>query len=185
MKMEWLSICIDKREESFVEQIQFIAEKEMTSKLIKQFSIRTIIYSFIYLGVIAILFIVSLAISKSSMSGVGLSLLLITAINVLFLLMLSKSATTEAFDGVNTTSAPEKSLKRILSAISVPLFIITAIFTFLDVLLLHSLFDISNGYTNFAIGTFIIMFLVNVIVFLLVLNIYEKKILQKYLIITE
>lgn len=168
-----------------MEQVQFIVEKEMTSKLIKQFSVRTFLYSFLYLGVIAILFIVGLAISKSSMLGISLSILLITAINVLFLLIMSKSATTEAFEGVNTTSAPEKSLKRILSAISVPLFIITAIFTFLDILLLHSLLDMSKGYTTFSIGTFALMFGVNLIIFLLVVNIYEKRILKKYLIITE
>lgn len=168
-----------------MEQIQFIAEKEMTSKLIKQFSFRTFLYSFLYLGVIAVLFIVGLAIKKSSIPGVALSLLLITAINVLFLLIMSKAATNEAFEGVNTTSAPEKSLKRILSAISAPLFIITIIFTFLDILLLHSLLDMSKGYTSFAIGTFALMFMVNFIIFELVVNVYEKRILKKYLIITE
>jgi len=168
-----------------MEQVQVIAEKEMTSKLIKQFSFRTFLYSFLYFGVIAILFIVGLSLNRAGKIGLILSISLLTAINTLFLLILSKFSTTEAFDGINTTSAPRKSLDRILKAVSVPLFIITCVFTFLDVLLLHSFFDMSNGYSAMSMLAFLTMCALNIIVFLLIVNIYEKRILKKYLIIVE
>ena len=166
-----------------MEQIQFIAEKEMTAKLLKQFSIRAFLYSLLYLGVIAILFIFSLYLTRAGNFGLILSILLITAINVLFLLVLSRLATTEAFYGVNTTSAPRKSLDRILTAISVPLFIITAVFSFLDIIFLHSFFDISNGYTLTSIATFLSVLVLNICILLFIVNFYEKRILKKYLII--
>ena len=168
-----------------MEQVQVIAEKEMTSKLMKEFSLRTFLYSFLYFGIIAILFIVGLSLNRAGNVGLVLSISLLTAINTLFLLVLSKLATTEAFDGINTTSAPKKSLDRILTAVAVPLFVITCIFTFFDVILLHSFFDISNGYNTVSMIAFVSMCILNIIVFYLIVNIYEKRILKKYLIIVE
>ena len=168
-----------------MEQIQVIAEKEMTSKLMKEFSLRTFLYSFLYFGIIAILFILGLSLNKSGKVSLILSISLLTAINTLFLLILSKFSTTEAFDGINTTSAPRKSLDRILTAVAVPLFVITCIFTFFDVILLHSFFDISNGYNAMSMLAFGAMCALNIIVFSLIVNIYEKRILKKYLIIVE
>jgi len=168
-----------------MEQIQVIAEKEMTSKLMKEFSLRTFLYSFLYFGIIAILFILGLSLNKSGKISLILSISLLTAINTLFLLILSKFSTTEAFDGINTTSAPRKSLDRILTAVAVPLFVITCIFTFFDVILLHSFFDMSNGYNAMSMLAFVTMCALNIIVFSLIVNIYEKRILKKYLIIVE
>ena len=71
-----------------MEQIQVIAEKEMTSKLMKEFSLRTFLYSFLYFGIIAILFILGLSLNKSGKVSLILSISLLTAINTLFLLIL-------------------------------------------------------------------------------------------------
>lgn len=163
-----------------MEQIQVIAEKEMISKLLKQFTIRTFVYSFLYFATIVVLFIFGFMIK----STIGF-LLLIIAINTLFLMLLSKLATTDAFEGVNTTSAPRKSLQRISGSISVPTFIFTCIFSFVDVIFLHSVFDTSLGYTTFVIGIFTGIVFINIMIWWLVMNIYEKRLLKKYLTIEE
>lgn len=163
-----------------MEQIQVIAEKEMTGKLLKQFSLRTFIYSFLYLGVVAILFIF-----EPFIKSVLWSLLLVFAINVLFLMMLSKLATTDAFDGINTTSAPKKSLDRIATVAATPMFIFTAIFSFMDVIFFHAVIDISKGYTISNLTIFGSIVLINIFIWCLVVNIYEKRLLRKYLTLEE
>jgi len=163
-----------------VEQIQVIAEKEMISKLLKQFTIRTFIYSFLYFATIIGLFIFQ-PIIRSTMWIV----LLIVAVNILFLMLLSRLATTDAFIGINTTSAPKKSLSRISSVAAVPMFIFTGIISFIDVLFLHSVFDMSNGYNTDNIIKFGGVVLINLIIWCLVVNIYEKRILRKYLVLEE
>jgi len=163
-----------------VEQIQVIAEKEMTSKLLKQFTIRTFTYSFIYFAVMVIFFIFEPMINNDMWS-----MLLIVAINVLFLMLLSKLATTDAFSGINTTSAPRKSLNRISNAASIPMFIFTCIFSFIDIIFLHSIIDVSSGYTTNSMIFFIALIVINIIVWILVVNIYEKRILKKYLTLEE
>lgn len=163
-----------------MEQVQIIAEKEMTSKLLKQFTIRTFIYSFLYFATIVALFIFTPFI-RSSIWDV----LLVVAVNVLFLMLLSKLATTDAFDGINTTSAPKKSLKRILNAAAVPMFIFTCVLSFIDIIFFHSVFDTSGGYTTFTLGIFAGIGALNILIWILVVNIYEKRILRKYLTLEE
>ncbi len=163
-----------------MEQIQVIDEKEMTAKLLKQFTIRTFIYSFLYFATIIGLFIFEMAIRSAFWT-----VLLIVAINVLFLILLSRFATTDAFSGINTTSAPGRSLKRITSATSVPMFVFTCVLSFMDIIFLHSIFDISLGYTSFIISVFLGIVLVNVFVWVLVSKVYEKRILKKYLTLQD
>lgn len=163
-----------------MEQIQVIAEKEMTSKLLKQFTIRTFIYSFLYFATIVMLFIF-VPNAKSTIWPI----LLVLAINILFLMILSKLATTDAFDGISTTSAPKKSLDRISSVAAVPMFIFTCIFSFIDVIFFHSVFDISKGYTSANLAMFGSIIIINIIIWSLVVNIYEKRILRKYLTLEE
>jgi len=163
-----------------VEQIQVIQEKEMTSKLLKHFSIRILIYCFLYFATVVGLFIFQPFIKSTFWM-----LLLVTAINVLFLMILSRSATTDAFNGINTTSAPRKSLKRIANVTSVPLFICTAVFSFIDIIFLHSVFDTSNGYTKDNIPMFAGVVAVNLIIWTLVVNVYERRIIRKYVSIEE
>jgi len=163
-----------------LEQIQLIAEKEMTSKLLKQFTVRIFIYSFLYFASIVGLFIFE-PIIRSTLWP----LLLITAINILFLMMLSKLATADAFDGINTTSAPKESLDRIAKVASVPTFIFTCVISFIDVIFLHSLFDTSGGYNFRVIAIFSGTVVLNIIIWTLVVNVYEKRILRKYLAVEE
>jgi len=163
-----------------VEQIQVIAEKEMTSKLLKHFTIRTMIYSFLYFATVVVFFIFE-PIVRSTVWSV----LLITAINILFLMVLSKQSTTEAFNGINTTSAPRQSLKRISNVAAIPMFIFTCIFSFMDVIFLHSLFDTSDGYTASNVTMFAGIVIINIVIWLFVVNVYEKRILKKYLTIEE
>lgn len=163
-----------------VERIQVIAEKEMTSKLLKQFSIRTFTYSLLYFAMIVLLFIFQPLIPNSTWL-----VLLIMAVNVLFLMLLSKLATTDAFDGINTTAAPRQSLNRISTAAAVPMFIFTCIFSFIDIIFLHSVVDLSLGYTTNIIVTFAVILVINLIIWSLVVNIYEKRILKKYLTLEE
>lgn len=163
-----------------MEQIQVIAEKEMTSKLLKQFTIRTFIYSFLYFAMIVIFFIFEPIIKNAIWS-----IVLIIAFNVLFLMLLSKQATTDAFDGINTTSAPRQSLNRISNAAAVPMFVFTCIFSFIDIIFLHSIFDVSSGYTTNTIVYFTTIIVVNIIIWSLVVNIYEKRILKKYLTLED
>jgi len=163
-----------------VEKTQLIVEKEMTSKLIKQFTIRTFIYSFLYFATVVGLFIFQPLIKSTVWS-----VLLIVAINILYLMMLCKLATTEAFLGINTTSAPKRSLDRISNVAAVPMFIFTCIFSFIDVIFLHSVFDISNGYNVTNIAMFSGVVVINLIIWTLVVQIYEKRILKKHIVLDE
>lgn len=163
-----------------MEQIQVIAEKEMTSKLLKQFTTRTLIYSFLYFATIVLLFIFG-----SVINSVMWFALLVTAINVLFLMLLCRLATTDAFEGINTTSASNKSLKRIVNAASIPMFIFTCLFTFIDIIFFHSVFDVSAGYTKSSVISFVLIPIINIIIWSLVVNIYEKRIIKKYLTLDD
>lgn len=163
-----------------MEHIQVIAEKEMVSKLLKQFIIRIFVYSFLYFAVIVGLFIFGMAIQSDFWV-----ILLVVAINVLFLMLLSRLATTDAFEGINTTSAPKKSLQRISNSASIPMFVFTCIFTFMDIIFFHSLFDTSSGYTSSVLWVFFGTIVVNVVIWALMANMYEKRILRKYLTLEE
>ena len=163
-----------------MEQIQIIEEKEMISKLLKQFTIRTFIYSFLYFGTIVILFILE-GVLNSSIGG----MILVAVGNILFLMLLSKMSTTDAFDGVNTTSAPKKSLHRIAGATAVPLFIFTCVISFVDVIFFHSLLTISSGYTTFVLAQLLGIVVLNVVICFLVVNIYEKRLLRKHVTFEE
>ena len=157
-----------------MEQIQIIEEKEMISKLLKQFTIRTFIYSFLYFATIVILFILEGAID-SSIGGI----ILVVVGNILYLMLISKMSTTDAFDGINTTSAPKKSLQRIANATAVPMFIFTCVISFIDVIFFHSLFTIS-GYTTFVLAQLLGIVVGNIVICFLVVNIYEKRLLRKH-----
>lgn len=163
-----------------MEQIQVIAEKKMTSKLLREFLIRTFTYSLLYFSIIVMLFIIQPVIRNEKWS-----ILLVVAINILFLMLLSKLATTDAFAGVNTTSAPKKSLDRISSATAVPMFIFTCIFSFIDVIFFHSVIDVSAGYTRDSIILLVMIVIINIIIWCLVVSIYEKRLLRKYLTLEE
>ena len=163
-----------------MEQIQVIDEKEMTTKLLKQFTVRTFVYSFLYFATVVALFIFEIAI-KSAIWMV----LFIVAINVLFLILLSRMATTDAFSGINTTSAPSSSLKRISNAAAVPMFLFTCAFSFMDIIFLHSILDVSLGYTAFIVSVFVGLIFVNIFIWFLVANVYEKRILKKYLTLQD
>lgn len=157
-----------------MEQIQIIEEKEMISKLLKQFTIRTFIYSFLYFATIVILFILEGAID-SSIGGI----ILVVVGNILYLMLISKMSTTDAFDGINTTSAPKKSLQRIANATAVPMFTFTCVISFIDVIFFHSLFTIS-GYTTFVLAQLLGIVVGNIVICFLVVNIYEKRLLRKH-----
>lgn len=163
-----------------MEQIQVIAEKKMKSKLLKEFTIRIFTYTLLYFAMIVVFFIF-----QPLIRSVTWSVVLMLAINALFLMLLSKLATTDAFNGINTTSAPRKSLNRISNAAAIPMFIFTCIFSFIDVIFLHSVFDLSSGYTTNLIISFAVIVLINIIVWSLVVNIYEKRILKKYLTLED
>jgi hypothetical protein len=158
-----------------VEQVQIIQEKEMISKLLKQFTIRTFIYSFLYFATIVILFILEGAIN-SSIGGV----ILVIVGNILYLMLISKMSTTDAFDGINTTSAPKKSLQRIANATAVPMFIFTCVVSFIDVIFFHSLFTLSSGYTTPVLVQLLSIVVGNIVICFLVVNIYEKRLLRKH-----
>ena len=161
-------------------RIQLIEEKKMTSKLLKQFTVRTFIYSLLYFCTIVAFFIFQPLVKSEIWT-----ILLITGIDVLYLMLLSRLATIEAFEGINTTSAPKKSLDRIASVVSIPMFIFTGISSFIDVIFLHSVFDTSNGYTRENMLIFVGMVLINLTIWSLVVNVYEKRILRRYLTIEE
>jgi hypothetical protein len=158
-----------------VEQVQIIQEKEMISKLLKQFTIRTFIYSFLYFATIVILFILEGAIN-SSIGGV----ILVIVGNILYLMLISKMSTTDAFDGINTTSAPKKSLQRIANATAVPMFIFTCVVSFIDIIFFHSLFTLTSGYTKVVLAQLIGIVVGNIVICFLVVNIYEKRLLRKH-----
>ena len=158
-----------------MEQVQIIQEKEMISKLLKQFTIRTFIYSFLYFATIVILFILEGAIN-SSIGGI----ILVIVGNILYLMLLSKMSTTDAFDGINTTSAPKKSLQRIANATAVPMFIFTCVVSFIDVIFFHSLFTLTSGYTKVVLAQLIGIVVGNIVICFLVVNIYEKRLLRKH-----
>ena len=158
-----------------MEQVQIIQEKEMISKLLKQFTIRTFIYSFLYFATIVILFILEGAIN-SSIGGV----ILVIVGNILYLMLISKMSTTDAFDGINTTSAPKKSLQRIANATAVPMFIFTCVVAFIDVIFFHSLFTLSSGYTTPVLVQLLSIVVGNIVICFLVVNIYEKRLLRKH-----
>ncbi len=158
-----------------MEQVQIIQEKEMISKLLKQFTIRTFIYSFLYFATIVILFILEGAIN-SSIGGV----ILVIVGNILYLMLISKMSTTDAFDGINTTSAPKKSLQRIANATAVPMFIFTCVVSFIDVIFFHSLFTLSSGYTTPVLVQLLSIVVGNIVICFLVVNIYEKRLLRKH-----
>lgn len=156
-----------------MEQVQLIIEKEMISKLLKQFTIRVFTYSFLYFVVLVALFIFEPIIGSAFWA-----ILLIVATNILFLMMLSKISTTEAFDGINTTSAPKQSLNRISSVANIPTLIFTGIISFLDVIFLH-------GYKNSTMNIFAGIVIINILVWVFVIKIYEKRVLKKYLVLEE
>ncbi len=158
-----------------MEQVQIIQEKEMISKLLKQFTIRTFIYSFLYFATIVILFILEGAIN-SSIGGV----ILVIVGNILYLMLISKMSTTDAFDGINTTSAPKKSLQRIANATAVPMFIFTCVVSFIDVIFFHSLFTLPSGYTTPVLVQLLSIVVGNIVICFLVVNIYEKRLLRKH-----
>lgn len=158
-----------------MEQVQIIQEKEMISKLLKQFTIRTFIYSFLYFATIVILFILEGAIN-SSIGGV----ILVIVGNILYLMLISKMSTTDAFDGINTTSAPKKSLQRIANATAVPMFIFTCVVSFIDIIFFHSLFTLSSGYTTPVLVQLLSIVVGNIVICFLVVNIYEKRLLRKH-----
>ncbi len=158
-----------------MEQVQIIQEKEMISKLLKQFTIRTFIYSFLYFATIVILFILEGAIN-SSIGGV----ILVIVGNILYLMLISKMSTTDAFDGINTTSAPKKSLQRIANATAVPMFIFTCVVSFIDIIFFHSLFTLTSGYTKVVLAQLIGIVVGNIVICFLVVNIYEKRLLRKH-----
>ena len=158
-----------------MEQVQIIQEKEMISKLLKQFTIRTFIYSFLYFATIVILFILEGTIN-SSIGGV----ILVIVGNILYLMLISKMSTTDAFDGINTTSAPKKSLQRIANATAVPMFIFTCVVSFIDIIFFHSLFTLTSGYTKVVLAQLIGIVIGNIVICFLVVNIYEKRLLRKH-----
>ena len=155
-----------------MEQIQIIAEKKMTSKLLKEFIVRTFTYSLLYFSTIVMLFIFQPLVSSTLWS-----VLLVVSINILFLMMLSKLSTKDAFIGINTTSAPKKSLNRISKFVAVPMFIFTCIISFIDVLFFHSVFDVSSGYNRDNLIMFGGVILINFIIWCLVVNVFQKRIL--------
>lgn len=163
-----------------MEQVQIIQEKEMISKLLKQFTIRTFIYSFLYFATIVILFILEGAIN-SSIGGI----ILVIVGNILYLMLLSKMSTTDAFDGINTTSAPKKSLQRIANATAVPMFVFTCVISFIDVIFFHSLFTLSSGYTTPVLVQLLSIVVGNILICFLVVNIYEKRLLRKHVTFEE
>jgi len=163
-----------------VEQVQIIEEKEMISKLLKQFTIRTFIYSFLYFATIVILFILEGAIN-SSIGGV----ILVVVGNILYLMLISKMSTTDAFNGINTTSAPKKSLQRIANATAIPMFVFTCVISFIDVIFFHSLFTVSSGYTKVVLAQLLGIVIGNIVICFLVVNIYEKRLLRKHVTFEE
>ena len=163
-----------------MEQIQIIEEKKMKSKLLKEFVVRTFTYSLLYFSTIVMLFIFQPVVNSTLWS-----VLLVLSVNVLFLMMLSKLSTKDAFIGINTTSAPRKSLNRIANSVAVPMFIFTSIVSFIDVLFFHSVFDVSSGYNKDNLIMFGGVIFINFIIWCLVVNVFQKRILRKHLTIEE
>ena len=163
-----------------MEQVQIIAEKKMISKLRKEFAIRTFTYSFLYFATIVVFFIV-----EPIIANMLWTIFLILGLNVLFLMLMSKLATTDAFSGINTTSAPKQSLDRIAGVAAFPMFLFMSVCSFIDVIFFHSIFDLSAGYTVSLLVSFGSIVLVNIIIWSLVVYVYEKRILRKFLTMEE
>lgn len=123
-----------------MERVQVIEEKKMVKRLFSKFFGNIFLYGLLYIACMVV-FLMFIIFQEEELTSMIIMALVIGAINLAFIMLIINSSINNTFNGINTVNVPEQSQGRICGIVNTILITMMIVFTIIDIITFHALFQ--------------------------------------------